>query len=366
MTTVSIVLCCMGLIGSPAAGPSPVADQRTDVGQPADIQSLHAALAEARRRRQTGQSGHGDLARRAAWQFYQAGHPLIAIEVLGEVIANPESTFDLISALRMQGQYLRRLGRAAEAIEAFERLFAIVDQHPELVPQYALSYASAVEQYVLLLDAQQRYADAAVAAERVLGAEPGTFDDRQVKSLFTASIRALERSGDPAGALAKVEQLLERFPECGRDERACDLLALRARLRDPSRSTDGYIAELRAIWADPELGARPGIVEIGRLIADAYRARGLLEAAVQQDALTYARATALLAGLDDADPGVALLEESQRSLLGEMASAHRAGRPDIAEFALLRLIERAPTAAERADLEVQLQAVREGATPPAP
>jgi len=60
------------------------------------------------------------------------------------------------------------------------------------------------------------------------------------------------------------------------------------------------------------------------------------------------------------------LQANERSLLREMASAHHAGRPDIAEFALLRLIEGAPTAAERADLEVQLQAVREGATPPAP
>lgn len=320
-------------------------------------QELMAAVAAGLAQRQRGEPGYGNALRRAAAGLSRAGHTPTALDVLTEVIQQPESDFDLMEGLRMRGQYARARGRATDARLAFTQMLELVDERPVLL-RFTVSYVGAVQQYAAILASEGDFAGAAVVHERILQLPGGAIEEFIRAGAFVTSAHYYERAGEIAAAIETIDRLFAEYPQFGaEDGRAVRLLVHRAELDDPTHQTEGYIDALRALWARPELAGSPDLVDVGERLSAALWLRGSVEESLDVATGAVALADNIMAELQALDPGdfrLVELGESRASLVSRLSSADSVGRRDLAAWALGRLIQSATDDEVRADLQRQL------------
>lgn len=347
------------VVGSPIQQVSPPAVvQQATVGKSPELiaavdklwRDVEAALAL----RDAGKEGHGEMLRHAAARLARLGDTRGAVAVLDHVVELPESTFDLLSALRMRGQYLLASGAREQAMRSFEEQVLIFEAEPELRRRHRVEFASGANQYASLLAASGRNAEALRVSQMILaeGTHLAMSDvtAAAVPSAMVNKAKVLRRLGEDAEAAETLAALFESFPEYGRDNgMAVGLRLTLAELKDPTRRTPAYISEIAAVWNDRHLADNPRVITAGKALVQSLTESGrtleALDAAT--DVLRRIEANRQLwmqkdAGIRDDD-----LRTVEVSMLAVLQNADAHGRRDLSAFAHQRLIVLARTPEER-------------------
>ncbi len=317
------------------------------------VAAARDAVAAARGAMHRGEAGWGERVRGAASALGRVELFDEAIVALQEVATRSDNPFDVTEALRMTGQNQVATGDPAAAEVSFRSALEVIDTNPWLESR-GLSFASVVSQYARLLAVRGEYATAAAVNQRLIDSASADQDIR-AGALVNQS-RFLARDGQLEAAAATLDRLFADFPAYIGQRRSEIALRLnRVEYRDPSRSGDAWLCELRSMWADDRLRDDPNILLVGGLLIDAADARRLdnesLQTAIDVVMLIEAKRahwTAPDAGRPF-HPG--LIRDHETSALSVLSSAEGRGRPDLAYWALDRLIARTASPEERANHE---------------
>src|SRR5690606_5337950 len=129
----------------------------------------------------------------------------------------PESSFELMSALRMQGQYFLAAGLTDAARAAFEKQLAIVDAEPHLAASFSASVASGANQYAMLLASEGRIEEAMQVNARIIRLGVDRLGRSVIASALANNIGFLRKLGRTEAAAFAIDELFQQFPDFGRD-----------------------------------------------------------------------------------------------------------------------------------------------------
>lgn len=330
------------------------------VGQDAPPDSREEQIAVARSATsaaldamQRGDPGWDDRVRAAASALGRVELFDEAIAALREVSSRSDSPFDVAEAFRMMGQNQIVTGDHAGAEASFRSALEVIDVNPSLESR-GLSFASVVSQYASVLAVRGDYAAAARVNQRLIDAL-SVDEDIRAGALVSQS-RYLGRDNQPQAAAAALDRVFAEFPTYIERRNAEIALRLkRAEYRDPERSGEAWLDELRSMWSDTRLRGDPNILTVGELLIQATGARRLdnesLQAAIDIVTLIDAK-RADWTGADAPRPvRSAWINDHQTAALSVLSSAEGRGRPDLAYWALDRLIMRTESPQDRANYE---------------
>lgn len=321
------------------------AQARTVVAAQPVTDPVQSEVDGARAQRASGVRGHGLRLRRAALQLYKNGNTQRALDVLAEVAEHPEDRFERFHATRMSAQFLADAGRTNEALTMFAQALANADGDPEVKLHCANGYASAAQQYALLLSYAGRTDEALAATARVGEAGTGDTGDWIVSDTYVNKVAILQRASRHGEVVQAIDSLFARFPNYGRDDGGYFRLQLaRADAIDPSRRSDEFVASLRTAWGQRQ--PHPAAGDLGLALSQSLRARGDAAKALDVDLSVWDLTRQLLPlPAVDRDRVGAL----QKTALIQLTTAHEQGRPDVAAAALQVLRETASTDDERSE-----------------
>lgn len=327
----------------------------------AAYEAVNAAMAKL----SAGEPGACESLRASASRLSRAGRPADAARVLEHVIKSPESSFELMSALRMQGQYFLAAGLTDAARAAFEKQLAIVDAEPHLAASFSASVASGANQYAMLLASEGRIEEAMQVNARIIRLGVDRLGRSVIASALANNIGFLRKLGRTEAAAFAIDELFQQFPDFGRDDgRAVAMHLVRADLADAERKSDEYIVRVDAVWNDPVLGRQPESLAAGSLLVEALANAGHKDEAFDVAFEVLARIDANRARwLQSELPGIdRRLRATEMTMLSRLQNADFAGRPDLAWYALTRLREHATTPQEHRSIDIQMERVRKSMT----
>ncbi|MGD9689451.1 MAG: hypothetical protein AB7K52_07410 [Phycisphaerales bacterium] len=294
--------------------------------------------------------------------------PELALEMLESGMRHSSHARDRATSAKMMADILLKVGRRAEAEDAFVLAIAEFDASPELVVSRLDMYASCVNLYAMLLWREGRTAEALDINERLLRLNElaNALTDRSVVPAAMAhQAQMLQQSNDQAGAAAMIDALFDRFPGYGlADGSAIALRLWRSQLRVPNESASLARRHVELAWRDPSLRTRPEVVSAGLRLAEALHAErdpGRAAATLQEVAELIDHSMVQWV-VHAGDVGFAVrsnLEAARLSALSSLATADRSGRPDLALWAIRRLRELATTDLERQSCDALERAVHQ-------
>jgi len=291
--------------------------------------------------------------------------PETALALLDIFLINPFSTSEEATFLLLRAQILVRMGRTAEAIQDFAEALAVYDQDPELKLKLPGGYASVAHQYSHFLSADKLLLkDALIANDRVLESIPG-IDSNLIAIALNNRASLLSRLARPTEAIPSLERLLRDYPSYGTDNGVVFTVRARlAALRDPTKRTPEYIAELSRIAADPDSARFPYSVLNHQELANAYNRAGHQAEATATRLDIIARIDALF--LARRQPGSTPLSMMQTNMLNgaritelsQLSGAETYGRRDLAISALERLRDLQQNDRARENIAEQIASMR--------
>lgn len=339
-----------------------------------------AMLAEAQSLRAAGRPGWGDRMRRAAAMYAYAGQLRDSIEILLDLVNEPETDFDLVDGLRQlaqdQADAAGRLdGPPLDAAgTTYDRLRRLVDQRPELRDRFAtvlgMAYAREVGYW---RHVRREPGRAKNVIDRFGQLDPQRTLASHRRSVAEAAPPVLLEAGDPDAALRAYDRLLAEHPEVlDRFDRRASWELWRLNVVDPSFVADETVVALERL-ADKALQINePSQWNLARRLIDARLARGEADEA-------YACALRLIHRIDElrGDPARAAHASSDQpwtpasdrlravevDVLNRLEDAHLVGRPDIRLFALTRLQALTDDPARKMDYARRIQDLQQAQKP---
>lgn len=376
-----------------------IASNPSSTASPAvsDDNSAHAILRSARALRVTGESGYGSQYRRAASLLARGGDIESAIDALGELLEFPETHLDRLESLRMRGQYLwqnRDIDGAIAELRLVEQLCPDHDSRVNAGSSFASSQLILAE----LLVARGNLDEALRVNETILDPHlRHIFNERTVQGAEARKIRILAKLSGNTFEL-DLPNVLVPNPDATRVTRSIQLLEyqdiliarqletglfdgkLIQRMRDAARlrermlsaqtgerlwTSDAYFDELSTIWADNRMAINAEIMQIGFDLIEASSARQdhelRFEITLEAIALLENHQHSWLADtlLRSENEEIALasharlsnrIQTAHATLWTGLQHAEQLGRPDLAEQALVRLIQLTDNEQRRAEL----------------
>ncbi|MFN7020790.1 MAG: hypothetical protein ACK4WH_05610 [Phycisphaerales bacterium] len=278
----------------------------------------------------------------------------------------PESKFDLAEAHRMLGQYTLTDGfssTVAQSTAHFLKQIEVFDANPAMKTSYSTLYASGVTQAAANLRAAGFLPDASALYARILGPDRSCLDANIITSTLINHSAVLERLGEPAAAVAAIDDLLASYPDYG----SADGERLRLRMRRlgllfPDKADPNRLSALQVLWNDPLARKTAWCLDLGIALSDSFRASGKVAEAINLelavlDCLEANRDDWTASGLKD-KPGARHPRELQTievTFLSKLQSADSHNRPDACIRALRRLCQLARDPDERASFSLHLQ-----------
>ena len=210
-------------------------------------------LETARQRKLQGETGYGDLYRRAAWSVYheQPGNLDQAELVLQELLSAPETAFDVYDSYRMLGQMHAGKRLWADAIDFYGQAKQIGETTPSMAADHPLLTTSIWRGLSMALLAHGDPAGAALIDIQIRDHQ--TIDFSQI-ARKNAALRAAEnflRANDHDACVGAWDQFEQQFPErfAGREgvfwhmERAGAIASFQ----------DDLATQLELVWNQPDV-----------------------------------------------------------------------------------------------------------------
>lgn len=220
-------------------------------------------LAAARVARDELQPRFGERFREAAAVLSREGDLAAAVSALDELLTSPGSEFDRFDAMRMKAQYLLAANRPGDAWTQVTSALQHLDENPEL-KRFAASYFALVYTGAVCRIRAEDPAGELSLLERITTTDRDRFGQENVASAMVRKAAILERTGDRAGAIATIDQMLALYPDWGREDgRRLNVQFNQLCSRFPQRAGPEFIAGLRQLWDDPANRAHAEILTIG-------------------------------------------------------------------------------------------------------
>lgn len=210
--------------------------------------------------------GYGDFVRFAASQIRRGGDIEAAKGLLRELVERPETLHDAASSLRMLGQIAATEGDLLGAARDLRASLELGLAHPdEVISVSPGGISSAATQYVAIAQALGRPEDALWANGILLGEHRSLFEDDVVRAAMGTNSAIYRRLGDPEQSLRWLERLFQEFPSYGLDsEQGLGTRLTYLRLKDPTRASADYLAELQTLWDRGQLNGVERLAAVGQ------------------------------------------------------------------------------------------------------
>lgn len=234
----------------------------------------HALLAAARVAREELQPRFGERFREAASVLAQEGDFNTAAAALDELLADPGSEFDRIEAQRMKAQYLIAANQPAEAWVYVTAALQHIDGNPDL-KRFGPSYFALIYTGTLCRSLAADAAGELELLERITTADRERFGQENVASAMVRKASILERTGERAGAIATIDQLLALYPDWGREDgRRLNVRFNQLCTRFPERNSHEFINGLRELWDDPANRSHTEVLTVGNQLRQSLERAG--------------------------------------------------------------------------------------------
>lgn len=305
-------------------------------------------LAKAERMRIAGEPGSTDVMKRAALQMVKSGDVAGGRAVLEAVVRFSTDPLDAGDACRLLAQGSLDAGDPENAERWLRKQIDLYDAHPDRQADAGASFASGVNQLVvLILMPQHRYEEALEINRRLVDATAPGIDRSCIEAAYTHQAMLLSRLGRAEEEARTYDRLLERYPDYGLADGAIVRATIRREeLRDPAMTSTGAIARLNELWSNEAVRGHPAVLDAGERLGRSLRAAGDLEGVVRLGeeylALIAARRAAWASHAKDPAELQTLqndLEDRERSMLSRLSGAAAWGRADVALRVARRLIE---------------------------
>lgn len=298
---------------------------------------------------------------RDAKALSRQGHTEDALKLVDAVAHSGSDPADRAAAHAHRALFLHRLNQDAEAIEAAENVFSLVDENPELASN--VFHWEAVNLASDLYAKGEQWENALRVNDRLLdhvGGMPAEF----ASTVFIHRANYLERLGRDAEAAASLDSLFSRYTNYyNAHEFSVPLRLQRANLWDRTHRTSEYVYEMMSLWNEPSVAADPRMSEVGFLLG-----QSLLDSGRGTEAMAHYREFAgrlesqrgTVYSSANASQNIRNPETYRRdmiSILSALSSGHRFDRPDLALEAISRLRQYRTTPQEQHDLDMQEAAI---------
>jgi len=237
----------------------------------AKLNVADAAAAEARRRRNSGMSHHSALMLFAAETYGINDAVASAAGAYEEVIANADDPWDEYSARCLLGQL--RLSSSPQTARVEFQSLATALENRGLGGGFDGLYKGAMLGLAESERSSGQLADAVGTRQLLLERLGDALTQRTVAYICIENGRDLYNAGRIAEGRSWWDQLVRRCPEFGRDDGTIIGYRLEAARRGGAihNGSPEYIAELRALWADPNLSGMPRSLLVGSNLVTAIR-----------------------------------------------------------------------------------------------
>ncbi|GEM_PF-1818390 len=330
------------------------------------VRLIDRAMISAETCRRNREERCGDLFSWCASKYSDAGMRDRAQAALESYLRAPDSDLGAADAYRLLGNMhmVSRLS-APQAIAAFEKQLALYDQNPKWLPGMVTSYSSGVN---LLANLQQNAGDlkgALATNARVLGEHRKYFDEFAITAALQQVSQLHAKLGDNAKALEATDELLRLYPNYGvKNGFIISLQLKRIELRHPKHG-QAEVEELRQLWSDERLSAFSDILHVGDKLYQAQARAGQIDASLDTvlaciQLIDKHEPEWITGAVEHRAKSMRLQRFSLLQLLGN--SSAKAGRPELALYAVDRLLKTAqdPTSRtsllrQKQELEVQMK-----------
>lgn len=305
----------------------------------------------------TREHGYGDRVRVRAARLLMQGDAQRAADLLADLIAAPETPFDLAEAWRMLGESRLALQDYVGAADAFARQLQALETDPALIGRFPVLRASGTMQRSLCLMQAGRASEAADQQAKFLASPPPGADRGTIASMLINQSTILQSLGRPQEAAVVLKRAINDYADqLASPDSTLELQITAATMTHARGEAPDLVADLVSLWnssTEASVSARGqlamqivtiadrcGLREVSTDIAE--QAIAELDAAFAPNQAPSARAVS---------PAIPQeLSHVRDSMLETMANANVQLKPFTVLSALLRQAELAstPSAADAA------------------
>jgi len=232
--------------------PVVVVDPQTSIAKEVVNQS-QTLLIDARQRKLTGEAGYGDQYRRAAWAAIEETPDdlLFPVSIIQELLAGPETVFDVFDAYRILGQLHNGKMLWSSASDYYSQANILAEADPALINSHPRVYIS-IMQGLSLSKASQGDYSAAAQADITLRDHTCLGIPREIQraAAISATEHLLQASDEP-GCIAAWQHIEEYFPEKfqGRE----GVFWRMEKAQSLSLFTSDLATQLELVWERPDI-----------------------------------------------------------------------------------------------------------------
>lgn len=272
MLNAIVFACSLALANSISGNPEDpvvVIDPETQTATQVQSES-QTLLLDARQRKLTGKSGFGDHYRRAAWAAADEDATNIStpVAILQELIAAPETTFDVYDAYRILGQLHSRHVLWDDAANYYSQAALISEVDPTLVDSHPTVYVSVMQGLAAALKFQGDLIEAAQTQMALRDHTSGRLSRVDKRIAAYSSLRLWLAASNQVQYIEAWQHLAANYPERLEGNQGVHIQLEHA--RSLSEFDDDLVTHLDELWQQQAIRVFSACIHVALAVANSW------------------------------------------------------------------------------------------------